>query len=62
MTIATHHETRMMALTDAARALRTSYGRLWRELVAGQLPAERVGGRWFVPAAVIRQRLRQAEA
>jgi len=40
-------------LTDAPRALRayglsTTYNALWTAIVAGQVPAERVGKRWHV--------------
>ena len=40
-------------LTDAPRALRahglaTTYQRLWRAVVAGEVPAERVGKKWHV--------------
>ena len=43
-------------LTDAPRALRayglsTTYNALWTAIVAGQVPAERVGKRWYVRAA-----------
>jgi len=43
-------------LTDAPRALRayglsTTYNALWTAIVAGQVPAERVGKRWHVRAA-----------
>ena len=43
-------------LTDAPRALRahgceTSYQRVWGAVVSGQVPAERVGKRWYVRAA-----------
>ena len=43
-------------LTDAPRALRayglsTTYQRLWGAVVAGQVPAERVGKRWHVSTA-----------
>ena len=43
-------------LTDAPRALRahglsTTYQRLWIAIVAGHVPAERVGKRWHVRAA-----------
>ena len=45
-----------ITLTDAPRALRahgceTSYSRLWRAVVAGQVPAERVGKKWHVREA-----------
>ena len=43
-------------LTDAPRALAayglsTTYQRLWGAVVAGHVPAERVGKRWHVRAA-----------
>ena len=43
-------------LTDAPRALRayglsTTYNALWIAIVAGRVPAERVGKRWYVRAA-----------
>jgi len=43
-------------LTDAPRALRayglsTTYNALWTAIVAGQVPAERVGKRWYVRTA-----------
>ncbi|SUZ33895.1 hypothetical protein ROE7235_03670 [Roseibaca ekhonensis] len=43
-------------LTDAPRALAahglaTTYQRLWGAVVAGQVPAERVGKRWHVREA-----------
>ena len=43
-------------LTDAPRALRahglaTTYQRLWIAIVAGHVPAERVGKRWHVREA-----------
>jgi len=43
-------------LTDAPRALRahglsTTYNALWIAIVAGQVPAERVGKRWHVRTA-----------
>ena len=43
-------------LTDAPRALRayglsTTYNALWTAIVAGQVPAERVGKRWHVREA-----------
>ena len=43
-------------LTDAPRALRayglsTTYQRLWGAVVAGSIPAERVGKRWHVRTA-----------
>ena len=43
-------------LTDAPRALRahglsTTYNALWIAIVAGHVPAERVGKRWHVRAA-----------
>ena len=45
-----------LTLTDAPRALaaygcETSYQRLWGAVVAGQVPAERVGKRWHVRTA-----------
>ena len=43
-------------LTDAPRALRahglsTTYNALWIAIVAGRVPAERVGKRWHVRTA-----------
>ena len=43
-------------LTEAPRALRahglfTTYNALWIAIVAGHVPAERVGKRWHVRAA-----------
>ena len=43
-------------LTDAPRALRahglsTTYNALWIAIVAGHVPAERVGKRWYVREA-----------
>jgi len=43
-------------LTDAPRALRahglsTTYQRLWRAVVNGEVPAERVGKKWHVREA-----------
>ena len=43
-------------LTDAPRALRayglsTTYNALWTAIVAGEVPAERVGKRWHVRTA-----------
>ena len=43
-------------LTDVPRALAahglaTTYQRLWRAVVAGQVPAERVGKKWHVREA-----------
>jgi len=43
-------------LTDAPRALRahglsTTYNALWIAIVAGRVPAERFGKRWYVRAA-----------
>jgi hypothetical protein len=54
-------------LTDAPRALRayglsTTYNALWTAIVAGQVPAERVGKRWYVRAddlAIIAQILKK---
>ena len=45
-----------LTLTDAPCALReyglaTTYQRLWVAVVAGQVPAERMGKRWHVRAA-----------
>ena len=45
-----------ITLTDAPRALAahglaTTYHRLWVAIIAGQVPAERVGKRWHVRAA-----------
>lgn len=45
-----------ICLTDAPRALRAygvqcSYLKLWRRVVAGDVPAERAGNRWMVRAA-----------
>ena len=45
-----------LTLTDAPRALAahglaTTYHRLWVAIIAGQVPAERVGKRWHVRAA-----------
>ena len=45
-----------ITLTDAPRALAahgltTTYQRLWVAIVAGQVPAERVGKRWHVSTA-----------
>jgi len=45
-----------MPIIEAPRALReygceTSYQRLWGAVVAGQVPAERVGKRWHVRTA-----------
>ena len=42
-----------LTLTDAPRALAahglaTTYHRLWVAIIAGQVPAERVGKRWHV--------------
>ena len=43
-------------LTDAPRALRahglsTTYNALWTAIVAGEVPAERVGKKWHVRTA-----------
>jgi len=54
-------------LTEAPRALRahglfTTYNALWIAIVAGQVPAERVGKRWHVRAAdlpIIAQNLKR---
>ena len=45
-----------LTLTDAPRALAahglaTTYHRLWVAIIAGQVPAERVGKRWHIRAA-----------
>ena len=45
-----------ITLTDAPRALAahglaTTYHRLWVAIIAGQVPAERVGKRWHVREA-----------
>ena len=45
-----------ITLTDAPRALAahglaTTYHRLWVAIVAGHVPAERVGKRWHVRAS-----------
>ena len=45
-----------ITLTDAPRALAahglaTTYQRLWRAVVAGEVPAERVGKKWHVRTA-----------
>jgi hypothetical protein len=45
-----------MPITDAPRALRahglsTTYNALWIAIVAGRVPAERVGKRWHVRTA-----------
>ena len=42
-----------MPIIEAPRALReyglaTTYQRLWRAVVAGEVPAERVGKKWHV--------------
>jgi hypothetical protein len=45
-----------MPIIEAPRALReyglaTTYQRLWRAVVAGEVPAERVGKKWHVRTA-----------
>jgi excisionase family DNA binding protein len=46
----------MLSVSDAARALGVNPGRVRQLAVAGQLEAEKVGGRWLVPEAAVAAR------
>lgn len=43
----------LVPLPEAARALGWAWHTAWRAVVSGRLPAERRGGRWFIPRAAL---------
>jgi excisionase family DNA binding protein len=46
----------------AARRLGLGLDYLYKQIWAGKIPAQKVNGRWLIPAVAVEQRLKEREA